>query len=47
MGLASEIVSEWTPNDFEVLLQMIGYKISSFTVFSLVHILSTCLGGSS
>jgi hypothetical protein len=34
-----------TQADSKVLLQMIGCKISSFNVFSLVHILSTCLEG--
>jgi hypothetical protein len=36
-----------SPIDFEVLLQMVGCKISSFNVFSLVYILKTCLGGRS
>jgi hypothetical protein len=36
-----------TPTDFEVLQEMISRNISSFNVFSLVHILSTCLGSNS
>jgi hypothetical protein len=30
-----------TPTDFEVFQQITGYKTSSYTVFSLVQILST------
>jgi hypothetical protein len=36
-----------TPTDFAALLRMFDCKISSFNVFSLVHILNICLGGSS
>jgi hypothetical protein len=39
MELMSEIFVRMTPTDFEVLPQIIGYKISSFNVFSLAQIL--------
>jgi hypothetical protein len=36
-----------TGTDSEVLLQIIACSTSGFNIFSVVHILSTCLGGGS